>query len=123
MIARGRKIHIYWLQFVIAAIWVGVIEVLLYGKVPPKIHSFIIDILVILTGILAFEPIGKHILKYLLICFIASFMIQGLRELGHWYMAHGGGFWKMGGPVVVLVVLTIVLFFIASITKKDRLRF
>ncbi len=118
-----RKIHIYWLQFVIAAFWVGVIEVLISGNVHPKIHHFIIDILIILTGILAFEPVGRHILKYLLISFVASFLIQGLRELGQWYMAHGGGFWKIGGPIVALFVITIILYMIGSVTNKDRLRF
>lgn len=121
--ARRRRIHIYWLQFVIAAFWVGVIEVFISGKVPLKIHHFIVDILVILTGILAFEPIGRHILKYLLISFVASFLIQGLRELGQWYMAHGGGFWRMGGPVVALFVITVILYMIGAVTNKDRVRF
>jgi len=119
---RARKIHIYWLQFVISAFWVGVIEVLIAGKVPAKVRMFIIDLLIILTGILAFEPIGKHILKYLAVCFVASFLIQGFRELGHWYMANGGGFWRLGGPVVVLLGVTIILYLIGTVTNKDRVK-
>jgi len=117
-----RKIHIYWLQFIIAAFWVGVIEVLIAGKVPPKVRLFFVDLLVMLTGILAFEPIGRHIFKYLAICFVASFLIQGFRELGHWYMAHGGGFWRLGGPVVVLLAITIILYVIGIFTNKDKVR-
>jgi len=122
MSPRKKKIHIYWLQFVIAAVWVGVVEVVTYGKLHPEIRRFIIDLLIILTGVLAYQPLGKHIFKYLLVGISASVLIQLLRKLGHWYMSAGSGFWRIGGPIVVLAAITIVLTLIGSFTKKDKLR-
>ncbi|RKZ31943.1 hypothetical protein DRQ36_00455 [bacterium] len=119
---RKRKIHIYWLQFVIAAVWVGVIEVALSGKVHPKVRAFIVDNLIILTGVLAFQPVGRQIFKYLLISSTASILIQILRELGHLYMSAGAGFWRFGGPVVALAAITVLLYVIGSITNKHRLK-
>ena len=118
-----HKIHIYWLQFVIAAIWVGVIEVALYGKLHPETRRFVIDVSIVLTGILAFEPFGRHIFKYFLVSVGASVLIQLLRKVGHWYMSAGVGFWRLGGPIVALAVITLLLSIIGSVTNKDKLRF
>ncbi|MCK5833113.1 hypothetical protein KAH81_05515 [bacterium] len=117
-----RNVRIYWLQFVISAIWVGVVEVLLQSQVSMEIRRFIIDILIILTGVLAFEPVGRHIFKYLLIGVGASLLIQLLRKVGVWYMSSGPGFWKMGGPIIALCVITIILYFIGVITQKDKMK-
>ena len=96
--ARRKRIKIYWLQFVLAAVWVGVIEVVLGNTIHPEIRRTLVDILVVLTGVLAFEPLGRHIFKYALVAFIASILIQILRKLGRWYMSAGPGFWESPAP-------------------------
>ncbi len=123
MAGTKRKIRVYWIQFIIAAIWVGVIEVLIGSKLSTDVRRFVVDILVILTGILAFEPVGKHILKYLLICTGASLLIQVLRKIGNWYISAGPGFWQFGGPVIALAAITVLLYFIGVITQKDKVKF
>lgn len=123
MTHRKRTIKIYWLQFVIAATWVGVIEVLLYDKLHPDIRRFIVDVLIILTGVLAFEPFGKHVFKYVLVSMFASVLIQLLRKFGQWYLTSGIGNWKIGGPIVALIAITVLLAIIGSLTNKDKLKF
>ena len=123
MARSKRTIRVYWLQFVMAAVWVGVVEVLIRGRISPEIFRFIIDILVILTGILAFEPVGKHIFKYLIVSVGASLLIQALRRVGIWYMSANHGTWRIGGPVIALAIITALLYSIGIITQKDKLKF
>ncbi len=117
-----RTIRVYWLQFVIAAIWVGVIEVLIAKHVSYDLKRFVTDVLVILTGILAFEPIGKHIIKYLLVSLGASLLIQVLRRIGVWYISSGPGLWQIGGPLIALAVITLILVIIGIATHKDKVK-
>ncbi|HHS51067.1 MAG TPA: hypothetical protein ENN07_08135 [candidate division Zixibacteria bacterium] len=122
MAKSKRTVKIYWLQFVLAAVWVGVADVLIRKHVSGELRSFILDILIVLTGILAFEPVGRHIFKYLLISIGASLLIQGLRRVGEWYMSAGPSFWHVGGPLIALAGITILVYIIGAITHKDQMR-
>ena len=117
-----RRIKIYWLQFVIAAIWVGVIEALLPSSMYPELRTFILNCLVVLTGILAFEPVSKHIWKYVAVSIVASLLISVLREAGRWYVGSGLTLRRIGGPAITLIIITVILYLIAKATQKDKFK-
>ncbi|MBN2542772.1 hypothetical protein JXI42_07870 [bacterium] len=117
-----KRIKIYWFQFVIAAIWVGAIEAVLPYSMYPELRTFIINCLIVLTGIIAFEPVSKHIWKYVAISIVASLLIGVLREVGLWYMRSGLTLKRIGGPIITLIIITLILYLIAKATQKDKFR-
>ncbi|MBN1755709.1 hypothetical protein JW877_05795 [bacterium] len=117
-----RKIHIYWLQFLVLAIWVGVMEVIIPAGFYPELKRFIINFLVVMTGILAFEPIAAYVWKYVVVSLVASMLIEALRKVGIWYMRSGISLHRIGGPVLTLLVITIVAFMIARALQKDKFK-
>jgi hypothetical protein len=121
-VSTGKNIHIYWLQFFLAAVWVGVFDVVLSGKLPSDIRRLFMDFLVVMTGVTAFRKLDKHILKYALVSFCASLLIQVFREVGHWYMSLNPTFWRLGGPILILAAITIVLIIVGALTNKDKMR-
>ncbi len=117
-----HKFKVYWLQFVLAAIWSGILEIFLNRYILHyELRAFLMNVAVVLTGILAFQPFSRKIFKYLALSIGASALISILRNVGHWYLQNNVSMGRVVGPVGTLFIISVVLILIFKALHKDSI--
>ena len=120
------KVRIYWLQFLIAALWAGIIDAFFGAKldsIMPELRIFVLTFMTVLAGILAFEPISKPILKLGGVSFIITVVIGSIISIGRRLAFTSMPIKTFGGPLLIFAIITVIIFMILRYFRKDSLRF